>query len=486
MSANDDLERRIADFYAAEVVPRSPDRVLRSVLETVDTTPQGRTPVRPPWKFLGMNNSPRLATAAVAVVAVGAIGLALLRPDLPGIGAGISPSPSTLPSPSTSPSASPVPSPSAAMATTFRHPFRYQLPAGAEFDYGTRNETYWEVRVPAAAAAGHPAGIIVQEIGGGQLDPCAATSSPLHIGWTPQGVIDYLKTVRGLQVSDEGTAAVGPLPAFQARVRAEPETSTCPEIWPWVEDTEAFSAIPRGAAVRMLAVIVADEHLVLTVYGEDDNPSWKAMAGEFIRSIRFPPGLQPLPGSLLPWSEVVRVEPRDPSIVNRTAWAETAGDGLPEPVDTVDITSLRFDAPCYNAPICVYFELAGEASAPLRDPADEWVAYGLVVDNDGDGVPDAQAGIDNAWDGPRAWRTNLQTGETLVGRGTTPSNLSVEGNVPWLIEPVRQPMRGWVGVGRSLAEPLLHFYLWAAVIRDGEVVSIDYAPDAGWLDADRR
>ena len=370
---------------------------------------------------------------------------------------------------------------------TFRHPFTYRLPAGAEFDYGTRNETYWEVRLPAAAAAGHPAGLIIQVIGGGRIDPCAATSSPLHIGWTPQGVIDYLKTVPGLEVSDQGTAAVGPLPAFQARVRADTETSTCPEVWPWVEDTEAFSAIPRGEGVRVLAVIVADEHIVLTVFGEDHSPSWRAMAAEFIRSIRFPPGLQPVPGSLLPWSEVVRAEPSgDPTLVNRMGpaltWADAPGDGLPLTVDTVDITSLMFASPCYSTPICVYFELAGEASSPLSDPAVEWVAYGLVVDNDGDGVADAQAGIDNALEGSRAWRTYLQTGDTLAARGTRLAGFAVEGYVPWLIERVGRPMRGWVGVGRSLAEPLLHFYLWAAVIRDGEVVSIDFAPDVGWLD----
>ena len=55
MSANDDLERRIADFYATEVVPRTPGRVLQAALETVDATPQRRAHVRVPWRFPRMN-----------------------------------------------------------------------------------------------------------------------------------------------------------------------------------------------------------------------------------------------------------------------------------------------------------------------------------------------------------------------------------------------------------------------------------------------
>ena len=130
----------------------------------------------------------------------------------------------------------------------------------------------------------------------------------------------------------------------------------------------------------------------------------------------------------------------------------------------------------------MYFDIAGGAEAPLSDPTTEWVAYGLIVDNDGDGVADAQAGIDNAFDGPRAWWTNLDTGETVANEGMWLSDLSVDGHVPWLEEPTTAPLHGWVGVDESLADPLLHFYMWAAVIRDGQVVSTDFAPDVSWLD----
>jgi hypothetical protein len=110
MTANHDLERRIADFYASEAPQRAPEWVLRSALETVDNTKQRRAFIRVLWRFSNMNNYARLAVAAVAVIAVGFIGLAVLRPGTaPGVG-GPGPSPSPSP-PSISPrtSSSPLP-----------------------------------------------------------------------------------------------------------------------------------------------------------------------------------------------------------------------------------------------------------------------------------------------------------------------------------------------------------------------------------------
>ena len=80
MNSNGDLERRIAELYATEMPPRAPDWVLGVALETVDITSQRRTAVRAPWRFWGMNANSKVAVAAVVVIAVGAVGLAVLRP----------------------------------------------------------------------------------------------------------------------------------------------------------------------------------------------------------------------------------------------------------------------------------------------------------------------------------------------------------------------------------------------------------------------
>jgi len=88
MNVNQDLERRIADFYATEAPRRAPDWVLGTALATIDISPQRRAFVRGPRRFHAMNTNVRLAVAAVAVIAVGAAGLAVLRP---GPGPGIAP-----------------------------------------------------------------------------------------------------------------------------------------------------------------------------------------------------------------------------------------------------------------------------------------------------------------------------------------------------------------------------------------------------------
>jgi hypothetical protein len=135
MTANDSLERRIADHYAAEATPRAPDWLLRSTLETIDATPQRRRVlIRVPWRFPHMNNFAKLAIAAVVVIAVGAVGLSLLRPQTPSDVGGqpiASPSASASPTPGTSPSASPVSPPAlTGTYTSDRYGFSISYPAG--------------------------------------------------------------------------------------------------------------------------------------------------------------------------------------------------------------------------------------------------------------------------------------------------------------------------------------------------------------------
>jgi hypothetical protein len=109
MSTNDDLERRIAQFYATEAPSRAPDRVLESALETIDITRQRHAFIRVPWRSPAMNSFAKWAIAAVAVIAVGAVGLAVFgpgsSPDVGGPGA----TPSSTPAPTAPPTPSPTP-----------------------------------------------------------------------------------------------------------------------------------------------------------------------------------------------------------------------------------------------------------------------------------------------------------------------------------------------------------------------------------------
>jgi len=107
MNANHELERRLTDFYATEAPQRAPDRVLEAVLETSEITRQRRAVIRLPWRFPTMNSYAKVAIAAVLVIAIGAVGLAVLRPGTsPGVGG-----PATSPSPEPSPSSSHSPPP---------------------------------------------------------------------------------------------------------------------------------------------------------------------------------------------------------------------------------------------------------------------------------------------------------------------------------------------------------------------------------------
>ncbi len=132
MSANDSLERRIADFYETEAPPRAPDWVLRSTLDTIDDTQQRRVLIRAPRRFPEMNSFAKLAVAAVIVIAVGAVGWRMLGPSSP---SGVGGQPSASPSPTPSPSATASPDPSAqpplsSMFTSTMHGFSISYPTG--------------------------------------------------------------------------------------------------------------------------------------------------------------------------------------------------------------------------------------------------------------------------------------------------------------------------------------------------------------------
>ena len=174
----------------------------------------------------------------------------------------------------------------------FALPFSYIFPRGLKL--GTTHATYYEIRDPARADAGHPAGVIIQAIGGGRIDPCDPVSGKLDLELSPNAPIEYLETVPDLTVTDIVETSVGELPAVQARVTSGTDSPECSEIWPWVEDTEAFTAIPRNTTVRLISTHFDREPIVLTVFGEDDNTGWTEVADEFIASLRFEPSQHPM------------------------------------------------------------------------------------------------------------------------------------------------------------------------------------------------
>jgi hypothetical protein len=194
------------------------------------------------------------------------------------------------------------------------------------------------------------------------------------------------------------------------------------------------------------------------------------------------------------WPASVRPEPAGGASVlpMPPTYIDPSGDTGSDVLPCVDIRDVAVDT--YD--VSVYLVANG---VPEVDPSDAWIAYGVVVDDDRDGVPDWRYGIDNS---PRtagderghhrAWRTDLHTGRTESAAGSEEF-----GKVGETFLSTRYPARasgadaifsfgdefdvagqGTVTKGIELAMPL---YVWASVIVDGQVVATDYAPDTGWL-----
>ena len=129
-------------------------------------------------------------------------------------------------------------------------------------------------------------------------------------------------------------------------------------------------------------------------------------------------------------------------------------------------------------------QLAADIPLPIPDPRDQWIAYGLVLDTNGDGVPDVRLGIDNmpvTDPGHRAWRTELHSGRTTSARGE-PYGKVGERYVDTFFPGEFTDDVAEIHVGLNADEPTFRFYAWASLIEDGRVVATDYAPDVGWLE----
>ncbi len=196
------------------------------------------------------------------------------------------------------------------------------------------------------------------------------------------------------------------------------------------------------------------------------------------------------------WPAPVRAEPAaDAVLVPFLVGEGVLGEYLDPSGDTesavfpwVDIREVRLS----NTP---YLYIHPVSSPPRVDPTEQWIAYGVVFDEDRDGVPDWRYGMDNrpvAEDdnqGIRAWRTDLHTGRTETAPPHYNGVPGVVLDTYWDYNDMGATfvfggeVAGGGTAGRKVDVP---FYVWASVIQDGRVIATDYAPDAGWLDPGER
>jgi hypothetical protein len=153
----------------------------------------------------------------------------------------------------------------------------------------------------------------------------------------------------------------------------------------------------------------------------------------------------------------------------------------------LDIQKVHLDRPTYGASFSAL--LVGELLPPIPSPDLRWIAYGVVLDTNRDGVADVRLGMDNMPDGHhRAWRTDLASGQTIWSAGPPYGYLreSDEGDAGVGLDSYYpgEDSSGAAHLRYSVQEGELplRFYVWASVIERGRVIATDYAPDAGWLE----
>jgi len=162
-------------------------------------------------------------------------------------------------------------------------------------------------------------------------------------------------------------------------------------------------------------------------------------------------------------------------------YVDVVGDvGTDKPWLDIDTVSLGYGS------FALGLSLAGEMPGSVPSPEETWVAYGVVFDTNGDGLPDERFGIDNMPNGEhRAWYTDLTSGDTAWSAGAPYGHVGQPGTARIVLDTwypgeestgADAAFRYWPARGEAA-----RFYMWASVIEHGAVVGTDYAPDVGWL-----
>ena len=191
------------------------------------------------------------------------------------------------------------------------------------------------------------------------------------------------------------------------------------------------------------------------------------------------------PGSVeADWPAPVRAEPvgspvtlyahstlaPDPGDWSQPMYGDPIGDVSASAASWVDLETITVSGDE------IELAVAGSITPGAPKPDEAWIAYGVVVDNDLDGIADVRYGIVNLPTGLglRAWITNLRTGKTESEVGVPSGFVGRTHFDPFYPE-------GPGGRARFYGPGAPRFYAWASLIQDGRVVATDYAPDAGWL-----
>jgi len=262
MTRETSLERRIADYYAAEQVHRAPDRVLQSALITIRSTSQRRVLMPAPWRRNDVNTYMRLAIAAAIVIAAVVVGVGFLFGPLQGVGT----RPVATPSPTPSPTPTPTPAYSAIPLLTGEfssdvHGAAVAYPSG------------WQTR---AATEPWPDGAGIPTFESAYLDTMFDNSQPdlKFIGLASE-------TVAPGQTAADWMSAIADDPDW---------TPECRRDEPILIDG-VTGEMHDFCNVTIALAVEANRGYLVIVYGVDDRASFDAV----IRNVRLNPEAAGLP-----------------------------------------------------------------------------------------------------------------------------------------------------------------------------------------------
>ncbi len=249
-----------------------------------------------------------------------------------------------------------------------------------------------------------------------------------------------------------------------------------PSLWPSRRLVQVTVALAVAVAIALAAALIVPRLDLPRIGGP--NPAMLLWTAD---------------GRADPYPAPLRTEPLQVPPDLAGPYTDPIGDveaGAPAYADLVSV-QYGVSGCWWPGSVCIRYETAGAISRPLVHPLVEWIAYGVVFDNDGDGRPDMRFGIDNMpEDSLRAWATDLDAGTTtVVGPRVYPDHGPLwEVDYPFTKpgadpDPLVNGRRAYVFLHPDLTTPDGRFYVWSAVIRDGQIVAMDFMPDVGWLDA---
>jgi hypothetical protein len=214
-----------------------------------------------------------LAVSALVVVAIAIAGTYLL---------GRAPAPAPdVGSESPSPVSTPV---GMRSALDFDRPFDYVIPArrGLVLVDASAGVYIFEV----GGNTGNDQAIAVRLVRSGHINPCSPSEGTRQLAVGPGAIIEYLRSIPGLDVSEATETTVDGRAALSVDVVANPEVG-CPEISLWPDAPLPFTTmVPPGHTTRMIATDVDGANVVVVIVAED-LAAWLPTATEFVESLDF-------------------------------------------------------------------------------------------------------------------------------------------------------------------------------------------------------